>query len=124
MIKVTEVAFVGYPVTDVARARAFYEGTLGLKTAFESEFRPGQWWIEYDIAGVALAISNAWPPSGQSGPNLALEVSDLDASLAAVKAKGVPVSLDPMESPVCRFFGIKDPDGNDLTLHQRKPPQD
>jgi hypothetical protein len=29
MIKVTEIAFTGYPVTDMPRARAFYEGTLG-----------------------------------------------------------------------------------------------
>lgn len=30
-IKVTEIAFTGYPVTDIPRARAFYEGVLNLK---------------------------------------------------------------------------------------------
>jgi catechol 2,3-dioxygenase-like lactoylglutathione lyase family enzyme len=48
-MKVTESAFTGYPVTDMPRARAFYEGVLGLKPAstFEHE---GKHWIEYDIA--------------------------------------------------------------------------
>ena len=31
MLKVTEIAFSCYPVKDMARARKFYEGVLGLK---------------------------------------------------------------------------------------------
>ncbi len=31
MLKVTEIAFSCYPVTDMARARAFYEGVLGFE---------------------------------------------------------------------------------------------
>ena len=33
MINITEIAFCCYAVTDVPRARAFYEGVLGLKPA-------------------------------------------------------------------------------------------
>ena len=120
MIKVTEIAFTGYPVTDVPRARAFYEGVLGLNASMANEFTKGQWWIEYEIGTGTLALSNAWPPSGQSGPGVALEVTDLDGALNFLKAQNVPVSYGPMDSPVCRFFGVKDPDGNDITLHQRK----
>src|SRR5512138_361176 len=29
-MKIIEIAFTGYPVTDLKRARQFYEGTLGL----------------------------------------------------------------------------------------------
>ena len=120
MIRVTEVAFVGYPVTDVVRARAFYQEILGLKASYEHEFAPGQWWIEYEIGGVALAVSNAWQPSGKCGPNIALEVDDLDSALATAREKNIPISYGPMESPKCRFVGIKDPDGNEITLHQHK----
>lgn len=120
MIKVTEIAFTGYPITDVPRARKFYEGVLGLKPSMAQEFTPGQWWIEYEIGPGTLALSNAWPPSGQSGPNIALEVEDLDGALEFARSQNVPVSYGPMDSPVCRFFGVKDPDGNDVTLHQRK----
>jgi predicted enzyme related to lactoylglutathione lyase len=117
-IEVKELAFVFYPVTDVARARTFYEGLLGLKVGFQIEFSPGQWWIEYDIAGQALAISNAMP--GKTASALALEVVDLDAALAAVRTAGVSLATELTEFGVCRMFIVKDPDGNELTLHQRK----
>ena len=120
MITVTEIAFTGYPITDVPRARKFYEQFLGLKAAMAQEFTAGQWWIEYEIGSGTLALSNAWAPSGKSGPNIAFEVADLDQALRFAKAQNVPVSYGPIDSPVCRFFGVKDPDGNDLTLHQRK----
>jgi predicted enzyme related to lactoylglutathione lyase len=117
-IQVKEFAFVFYPVTDVARARSFYEGLLGLKIGFQVEFSPGQWWVEYDVAGQALAISNAMP--GKPASALALEVVDLDAALAAVKSSGTTISQDLMEFKPCRMFIVQDPDGNEITLHQRK----
>ena len=118
-IPIKEFAFVFHPVTDVARARKFYEEFLGLKTGFQIEFAPGQWWIEYDVAGQALAISNAMP-DGKPQASLTLEVTDLDGSLKMVKAAGVALAFDVMEFPPCRMFAIKDPDGNQIGLHQRK----
>ena len=122
MVKVNAVAFIGYPVTDVARARAFYENVLGLTLSFAHEIQPGQWWVEYEIEGVALALSNLWAPSGQSqaGPLLALEVADLDGALESLLAQKIPVMYGPLDTPACRLAGITDPDGNGLTLHQRK----
>ena len=79
-MKVKEVAFVGYPVTDIKRARHFYENVLGLKVGeFDQELEsmPGKYWIEYDIGSTTLAISNAWEPAGQGGPSIALEVENL-----------------------------------------------
>lgn len=116
-IQVKEFAFVFHPVTDVARARSFYEGFLGLGIGTEIEFSPGQWWIEYDVAGQALAISNAMP--GQPSTSLTLEIADLDAAHAAARAAGITFAFDTMEFPPCRIFGIKDPDGNQIGLHQR-----
>jgi predicted enzyme related to lactoylglutathione lyase len=117
-IQVKEVAFVFHPVTDIARARQFYEQLLGLKVGIKVEFSPGQWWIEFDVAGVALAISNAVP--GTPAASLTLEVADLDGALAAVRAANVPLAFEVMEFPPCRMFAIKDPDGNQIGLHQRK----
>jgi predicted enzyme related to lactoylglutathione lyase len=118
-IQVKELAFVFHPVTDIPRARKFYEEVLGLKTGVQVEFGPGQWWIEYDIAGQALAISNAMP-DGKPQASLTLEVADLDASLKTAKAAGATIAFDVMEFPPCRMFAIKDPDGNQIGLHQRK----
>jgi predicted enzyme related to lactoylglutathione lyase len=117
-IQIKEIAFVFHAVTDIPRARDFYEKLLGLKAGVQMEFAPGQWWIEYDIAGHALAISNAMPGSPASSLNL--EVADLDAALAAAKAASATFAFDVMEFPPCRIFALKDPDGNQIGLHQRK----
>ncbi len=117
-IQVKEFAFVFHSVTDIARARKFYEELLGLKTGVQIEYAPGQWWIEYDIAGQALAISNAMP--GKPAESLTLEVASVDEALATAKAAGTTIAFEIMEFPPCRMFAVKDPDGNQIGLHQRK----
>lgn len=123
-MEIKDIAFIGYPVTDVARARDFYENILGLTATMAHEFPKedggSMWWIEYEVNGVAVALSDAWPPSGQSGPSLAFEVDDLDAWSQALKSKNVEFEFDIMDTPVCRFFSFRDPDGNSLTMHQHK----
>jgi catechol 2,3-dioxygenase-like lactoylglutathione lyase family enzyme len=122
-IGVKEIAFVGYPVTDIERARDFYGRILGLECTMDHPINDeGLRWIEYEIGSSALAISNAWPPSGQSGPGAALEVENFDAAIEKLRAEGVTFKMEPMASPSCRFVGIADPDGNDLTIHQHNPP--
>jgi len=123
MIKVKEIAFVGYPVTDIDRARSFYEGVLGLEVGeFDQEIdsMPGVYWIEYEIGGMTLAISNAWEPATEGGPSVALEVEGLTTAMATLKEKGVEIVVEHMASPYCDFALIKDPDGNGITIHQRK----
>jgi catechol 2,3-dioxygenase-like lactoylglutathione lyase family enzyme len=56
MIK--EIAFTGSSVTDMTRARAFYEDVLGLKP---SEEMAGGKWIEYEVGGGVFAITNIDP---------------------------------------------------------------
>ncbi len=122
MIKVNEIAFVANPVTDKQRARDFYEGLLGLKATMDSDFPEG-FWIEYDIASATLAISNFWKPPTEAhmGGSVGLEVEDYDATIAELKAKGVRFTMETMDTPVCRFSVVLDPDGNSLFIHQRKP---
>jgi predicted enzyme related to lactoylglutathione lyase len=120
MIKVNEASFFGYPVTDLARARAFYEGVLGLKVSLESANVP---WLEFDLGNATLglgAYGDAWRPSAD-GALLALEVDDFDQALAELKAKNIPFSMDTMETPVCHFAIVRDPDNNALMIHKRKP---
>jgi predicted enzyme related to lactoylglutathione lyase len=119
-INIKEVAFVCHPVSDIGRAREFYGKLLGLKTGLELEFQPGMWWIEYDVAGVALAISNAFPATGSSGSSLALNVASLDEALATVKEAGIALTIEPQDFPKCRMFGIHSPDGHAVIFHQHK----
>lgn len=123
-VQITDIAFTGYPVTDLARARVFYENVLGLKqsTAFEHE---GKAWIEYDIGPGTLAISNmmsSWKPS-PDGPSIAFEVADFDAAVAALRAAGVTFMLEPMIGEVCSLAVVADPDGNGVAIHRRRPPE-
>lgn len=124
MIAITAIAFTGYPVTDLPRARAFYEQTLGLKssTVFEHE---GRHWIEYDVGPATLAISNMsteqWKPSSD-GPVVALEVADFPAAVAALRAAGTKFLIEPMDSGVCHMAIVADPDGNSLCIHHRRQP--
>ena len=121
-MKINEIAFIGYPVADIDRARAFYEGVLGFEPALNHELEgmPGKYWIEYEVGGVAFAISNAWEPSGESGPSVAFEVEDLDEAVSSLKAAGVAIIEERIESQVCAFALIADPDGNGITIHKRK----
>jgi len=120
-MKITAVAFIGYPVTDMARARAFYENVLGLTAGAVWEHE-GKAWIEYDLGTATLAISNMsadmWKPSND-GPAVALEVDDLDGAVAELRAAGVKFYLEPMSSPVCRMAVVADPDGNSVVLHKK-----
>jgi len=121
MIRYKEIAFIAYPVTDVARARKFYEGVLGLKpnAAVASETPR---WIEYDIGPGTLGIGSSpqWLPS-QDGASAALEVEDFDAAVATLREHNVPIIIGPMDLPSCQMVTVRDPDGNKLTLHRRKP---
>jgi predicted enzyme related to lactoylglutathione lyase len=121
-MKVIEIAFIGYPVTDLKRARQFYEGTLGLKAwrVFGDETEA---WIEYDIGAGTLGITNmapGWKPS-PGGGSVGLEVEDFPAAIEQLKAGGYSVFLGPIETPVCHMAVVSDPDGNSVTIHKRKP---
>lgn len=122
-MKINEIAFIAYPVSDIKKSRFFYEDVLGLKVGefdHEMEGMPGKYWIEYDIGGSAFAISNAWDPSGQSGPSVAFEVDDFERSMEMLKEAGVNIMGERVDSPVCCFALITDPDGNAITIHKRK----
>ncbi len=115
---ITEIAFTGTPVTDIKRAREFYEGVLGLKTALESA---GGMWVEYEIGNGTFGIGcygEVWKPSPH-GTCIAFEVDDLDAEIARLKARRVKFSMEVMDTPVCRFAMICDPDGNQIMIHKR-----
>lgn len=119
-MKVRKIGFVAVPVTNVPRARAFYEGALGLKP---SEEMMGGMWIEYDIGGDTLAIANVgdhWKPSDQ-GSSAALEVDDFEAAIGKLRVAVIPFAADPFETPCCHMAVVQDPDGNKIIIHKLKP---
>ena len=119
MLKITEIAFCCYAVTDMPRARAFYEGALGLKPTTVMDSEHGKW-VEYEFGPHALSLgsSPAFKPS-PDGCSVALEVEDFDAAVAHLRANNVKFRIDPMSTPVCQMAMVFDPDGNTLCIHKR-----
>ena len=119
-MKIKGIGFVGVPVTDLKRARAFYEDVLGLKISDEMM---GGKWIEYGVGDDTLAIANVsdtWTPSDQ-GTGAALEVEDFDEAIGRLKDRQIRFAAEPFETPCCHMAVIQDPDGNKLMIHKLKP---
>jgi predicted enzyme related to lactoylglutathione lyase len=124
-MKITEIAFTGYSVRDMKRAKAFYEGVLGLqKSRGFGQHNGEEQWVEYDIGPGCLALISGgemdWPPGAQ-GTAAALEVDDFPGCVERLRTSGVKFVFEPVESPMCWMVVVHDPDGNRVVLHHRKP---
>lgn len=117
---ITGIDFVSLPVSDMARARAFFQDTLGLK--------PGQGvgnqWVEFDLGdGPALALvdtaSYGMPSEPVVAGSVAIAIHDFEGMVEAMKAQG-RLKQAPFESPVCHGAFVVDTEGNSLALHRRK----
>jgi predicted enzyme related to lactoylglutathione lyase len=108
---------VSIAVPDLARAREFYGGVLGLGTPIYD--LPEAGWIEFGTGGACgnLALTAAepgWQPS--TGTTIVLDTPDCHAACAELRTCGVPCD-DPVVFPGfvtwCCFY---DPFGNRLQM--------
>lgn len=119
-MKVLAVDFIGYEVSDMDQAIAFYRDVLGLELISNE----GGAFAEFNVPPTTLAlyapgVHESRPPRIGGGA-VALAVDDVAAAVEELKAKGVTVTFGPYESPVCHMAFILDPDGNSVGLHHRK----
>ncbi|MCB9914654.1 MAG: VOC family protein [Planctomycetes bacterium] len=117
------VAFTVYPVTDLARARAFYEETLGLPGLGLVVNEHGQGWVEYDLPGggcFALTTFLKGHAPGATAGMVAFEVADLAALTTRLRAEGVAFQMEPTDFPTCSWAIVHDSEGNAVVLHQHK----
>lgn len=100
--------FIELPVTDIAKAKAFYAQAFGWTFV---DYGPD--YADIQGAGVAggLRSVKAAPPRGGALPVLYSE--DLGASEAAVTAAGATIT-EHHEFPGGRRFQFLDPSGNEL----------
>jgi catechol 2,3-dioxygenase-like lactoylglutathione lyase family enzyme len=104
------------PVSDVAASRAWYVGTLGLAVEFEIVERKTV--AVRDEHDFTIFLREGDAPA--QGIAMWFQVDDVDASFAAMSARGVVFH----HAPEKKFWGygaeLKDPDGNLVRLWDEK----
>ena len=115
-MKIKHAAFTMYPVKNMARARKFYEKTLGLKVG--KNF--GNGWVEYFPGGTSCFAITNMVKGMKPASNIACEVADLAKAEAKLRKAGAKCVYKTYETPVCRFAAYKDTEGNSFMLHVKK----
>lgn len=117
------------PVRDIAEARAFYGGVLGLP-----EGRSAETWVDFDFFGHQLVVHRAPQKSSDEAVNpvdghgvpvphfgVVLTLDDFDTLAARMKAAGIQFEIE----PYTRFKGdpgeqstmfFRDPSGNAIEM--------
>jgi len=94
------------PAKDLERARRFYSEKLGLEPVEE---RPGG--MRYQCGGCSFALFQSTGSASGTHTQMSLEVEDIEATVAALRARGVV--FEEYDAPGFRTRnGIADIDGN------------
>ena len=114
------MAFVG--TRDAERARAFYEGKLGLRLVYEDNFA-----LQFDANGTMLRVARVPELTPAKFTVLGWEVPDIAAAVKQLQEAGIAFERYEFvkdESGIwtspsgARVAWFKDPDGNILSLSQ------
>jgi catechol 2,3-dioxygenase-like lactoylglutathione lyase family enzyme len=109
------VHHVSINVSDVERSVVFYVDVLGGKIRHDRpELGFDGAWLDFGDQQVHL-LEGAPPPA--VGQHFALAVSDLDAAVASLRARGIEIT-DAVAIGAGRQSFLSDPDGNAVELHQ------
>ncbi|MBI5766493.1 MAG: VOC family protein [Verrucomicrobia bacterium] len=126
--RIVGVSHAAFFVSDMAKARAFYEGFLGFQSPYAIPRPKGGElvWIKInDRQSVELFPGSEVEPDADRLYHIAVEVEDCDAMLAYLRAKGVaglpPAATAPLGRIGNKNFTIKDPSGNGVEFVQYLP---
>ena len=138
---ITQLKFVGIPVSDQDRALAFYTDKLGLELREDvtvpemGNFR----WLTVGVPGQETAITLMAVPGppvfddetrnqivslmakGASG-GLFFTTDDCRAAYEELKGRGVEFQQEPTDQPYGVDAGFRDPSGNSMRMVQRSEP--
>jgi predicted enzyme related to lactoylglutathione lyase len=119
---VTGPDFVSLQVRDLESSQAFYEHYLGL---VRSPAGPPHA-VVFTTAPVAFALRDVVPgvdldaaPQPGIGAAIWLHATDVQAIHDALAADGRTIVSAPFDGPFGRTFTFADPDGYQITLHDR-----
>ena len=123
--RILGISHAAFYVTDMAKARAFYEGFFGYAEPFTLPRKHGGElvWIKInDRQTIELFPGSEVAPGTNRLYHIALETDDAEAMRVYLKSKGVAV---PDKTPVGKIgnanYFIKDPNGNTVEIVQYLP---
>ncbi len=138
---ISRLDFIGIASRDVKQSRSCDVDTLGMRPEEHAPF--GAWVGETCFAigeperlGLAFVPSTSYPALDRSfryllscsqlarSASFGLDVDDVAAARADLKAKGVVFDGETFDSWVGQMAVFSGPDGNTLTLHNRYAPYD
>lgn len=111
-VSLETIGQIAITVDDLARARDFYQNTLGMKFLFDAGhlafFKCGE---------IRLMLTTAENPEPRGGTILYFKIADIHATHAALKGRGVSFIDEPhliarMPDHDLWMVFLKDPDGN------------
>ena len=103
------IDYIEFAVTDVAASKRFYAAAFGWQFNDYGPDYAGIVGPDGEVGGLRKAASVV-----EGGPLVVLYSSDLEASLAAVRAAGGRIVTEPFAFPGGRRFHFADPSGNQL----------
>jgi len=110
------------PVSDMQRARSFYEAVL--KTTLHENNEGPNPMMDFPTAapgGVSGHLYPGKPPARGTGPTVHIVVPDkLEAAMARVPEAGGEVVSPVIDIPPGRFAHCLDPDGNSIGLFEAR----
>src|SRR3954453_14736321 len=114
-MKPAGVHHVAINVTDVDAALAFYTERLGLTVRSDRpDFGVAGAWLDAGDQQIHLVQS---APPASAGQHFALQVDDIDAAVAELRAAGTEIT-DAFPVGTGRQAFLNDPSGNTIELHQ------
>jgi lactoylglutathione lyase len=126
---ITSFSHIYLPVRDVDESIEFYTRSLGFKLLRKYRMSEGASASAYvELGGVLLELMPARGASpadeGRVEPRIGLTVTDMDAVIGDLRAKGIPVEREPYDART--FWGrqamVKDPSGNGISLREWQAP--
>jgi lactoylglutathione lyase len=122
------ISHVAYHVSDIDRALAFYVGVLGLKEQMRIPLPGGENEVVLGFPdGKGGGLILMWNTNrttayalGDGYSRFILNVSDVDAAVAHLAARGTRIVSQPADAGPMRYAMIADPDGYTIELLQFK----
>ncbi len=117
--------FAELPVFDQDRAVAFYTEHLGCMVRADTPMGDDGWrWVKLVFSGAdtALHFIRREGDAPSPGPVLVLVTDDVEATVQALRDRGVPVLAEPAESPFQpghTAAAFQDSEGNQMMLVSR-----